>query len=70
MNLDCIEIFYNEIIPEAAIRRVDCFFYRNVLFNTNIEGKLLSSTDFDATLKPTLIIKDKKEFDKKLLELE
>lgn len=68
MNLDCIEIFYNEIIPEAAIGRVDCFFYRNVLFNTNIEGKLLSSTDFDATLKPTLIIKDKKEFDKKLLE--
>lgn len=67
MKINCLDIFYNEIIKEAAKGRVDCFFYRNVLFNTNIENNLIEESNYNITLKPTLMIKNKKKFDEKLL---
>lgn len=68
MNDYILNIFYNEVIPEAATGRVDCYFYRNVLFNSNIEDNLIKSNKYENVLKPTLMIKDKTEFDKILIQ--
>lgn len=68
MNDDILNIFYSEVIPEASTGRVDCYFYRNVLFNTNIDNNLIKSNKYENVLKPTLMIKNKTEFDKALVQ--
>lgn len=64
-----LDIFYNEIIKEASIGRIDCFTMYNIVFSTNIEGKQINSTNSNPNLIiPTLNIKNKEEFDKALKE--
>ena len=67
-----INVFYDEIINEASTGRVDCFFMMNLLFNTylkeenkTIEGK---KDDDGRYLIPTLVIKNKENFNKLLTE--
>lgn len=67
-----INVFYDEIINEASTGRVDCFFMMNLLFSTylkeenkTIEGK---KDDDGRYLIPTLVIKNKENFNKLLTE--
>lgn len=67
-----ISVFYDEIINEASIGRVDCFFMMNLLFSTYLkeENKTIEvKTDKDGRyLIPTLVIKNKESFNKLLTE--
>ena len=67
MSGEILDIFYNEVVPEASTGRVDCYFYRNVLFNTSITNNLITSNKYENILKPTLMIKNKNEFDNELI---
>jgi len=71
MGKNILDIFYNHIIYEASTGRIDCFSYFNILFftkiiedNIHIENKI---TDENLYI-PTLTIKNKKEFNKYLVE--
>ena len=69
--MDILEIFYNNIIPEAMNGRINCLSYYNMAFSTEIvdEGKKYPcNIDDDGLLIPTLMIKDKSEFDRLLIE--
>ena len=71
MNINVLDIFYKNIIPEATTGRIDCNFYYNMAFSTKIVDKNIEyMTDIDSehVLIPTLIIEDKQLFDKLLLE--
>lgn len=67
-----ISVFYDEIINEASTGRVDCFFMMNLLFSTFIreENKTISAKKEDdgRYLIPTLVIKNKENFNKLLTE--
>ena len=69
--MDTLDIFYNQVIREAAFGRVDCYFMFNMLFNTRIVS---TNTEIEASylnsnlLVPTLRINNKEEFDKLLIE--
>lgn len=67
-----LDVFYNQIIKEACSGRINCFLYFNMPFSTYIyETNELYSCEFPKSnelLIPTLIIKNKKEFDKLLIE--
>lgn len=68
--MDILDIFYNQIIPEAASGRVNCYLYCNTYFNTYImeENKLYETKEnYNNVIIPTLIIKDKKFFDSLLI---
>ena len=64
-----LDIFYNEIVNEAANGRVDAYFIYNTLFSTNIVDKevIEAGVEYDNLMIPTLMIKDKDEFDKLLV---
>ncbi len=64
---EVLEIFYNEIIPEAEEGRIDCYFIYNIMFSTIIEDKRLTNANKDGLFIPTLIVKNKKEFDNLLV---
>ena len=69
--MDILEIFYNNIIPEAMNGRINCLSYYNIAFSTEIvdKGKIYScKIDDDGLLIPTLMIRDKNEFDRLLVE--
>lgn len=69
--VDILEIFYNNVIPEAMNGRINCLSYYNMAFSTVIvdEDKRYSCViDDDGLLIPTLMIKNKSEFDKLLVE--
>ena len=69
--MDVLSIFYNNIIPEATTGRINCLTYYNIAFSTNIveEAKIYScDIDNDNLLIPTLMIKNKLEFDRLLIE--
>jgi len=69
--MNILDIFYKNIIMEALNGRIDCLAYYNIVFSTDIvdEGKKYScNIDSDDLLIPTLIIKNKGEFDKLLIE--
>jgi len=69
--MDILEIFYNNIIPEAMNGRINCLSYYNIAFSTEIvdEGKIYScNIDDNGLLIPTLMIKDKSEFDRLLVD--
>lgn len=70
MEKDILEIFYNEIIPEASFGKVEAFFTFNIGFNTLIEQQKITENNIKVshTLIPTLIIKDKDKFNKLLIE--
>ena len=66
-----MELFYNDFIKEAALGRINCGMYFNIIFNTSIfvNNKLFELTKSDSNLLvPTLIIKNKESFDKLLKE--
>lgn len=66
-----LDIFYNEIINEAATGRIDCFGMYNVIFNTNIneDNIMINTTNTNSNLIiPTLTINDKELFNKLLVE--
>lgn len=69
--MNILDIFYNHIIPEATTGRIDCLNYYNIIFSTKIieENKVyLAKYDNDDILIPTLMIKDRKQFDLLLIE--
>lgn len=70
MEKDILEIFYNEIIPEASFGKVEAFFTFNIGFNTIIEQQKITDNNIKVlqTLIPTLIIKNKDKFNKLLFE--
>lgn len=63
-----LDIFYNEIIKEASFGRVDCGMIYNVLFETNINGKVVYKVNDNSLFVPTLMIKDKNKFDEALMK--
>ena len=64
-----LNIFYNEIIKEASTGRVDCFFMFNILFNTKIPESNIDIVDnTNNNVTPTLIIRNKSEFNSLLTE--
>lgn len=67
-----ISVFYDEIINEASTGRVDCFFMMNLLFSTYLkeENKTIEAKKDDdgRYLIPTLVIKNKENFNKLLTE--
>lgn len=65
-----LDIFYNEIIPEAAKGRIECFFTYNTIFDTIIEDVPITKIEvtYPGVLAPTLIIKNKAEFNQLLYE--
>jgi hypothetical protein len=69
--VNILEIFYNNIVPEATKGRINCLSYYNIAFSTEIvdEGKTyLCNIDDDGILIPTLMINNKIEFDNLLIE--
>lgn len=68
--MDILDIFYNNIINEAANGRIYGWFYYNIIFSTYIreENKYYPAVSVDDTLVPMLTIKNKAEFDKLLVE--
>lgn len=70
MGNEILDIFYNQIIKEAATGRVDCSVMYNILFSTNLEDKISIDSEpvVDNLLIPKLRISDKKRFDELLLK--
>ncbi len=65
-----LDIFYNEIIPEAAKGRVECYFTYVIIFDTIIEDEPVTKIEvtYPRVLAPTLIIKNKDRFNELLYE--
>lgn len=71
MYNNILDIFYNYIIKEASVGAVNCYFRCGLKFNTKIveENKEVRYREFsDEVLTPTLIIKNKEEFNTLMLE--
>ena len=69
--MDILEIFYNNVVPEAMNGRINCLSYYNMAFSTEIvdeEVKYSCNIDDEGLLIPTLMIKNKSEFDRLLVE--
>ena len=69
--MNILDIFYNCIVPEATSGRIDCLSFYNIVFSTKIveeNREYLCNLDENDLVVPTLIIKDKKTFDKLLIE--
>lgn len=67
---EILDIFYNEIIYEAAKGRVECFFTYNTIFDTIISGKKVTNiiTNYPRVFPPTLIINNREKFNQLLIE--
>jgi hypothetical protein len=71
MNVNVLDIFYKNIVPEATTGRIDCNLYYNMAFSTKIveENKEYTvNIDNNNLLIPTLVIKNKDLFDSLLIE--
>lgn len=67
--MNIIDIFYNEIVPEAKNGKIDCGFLYNVIFNTITPNKSFYVEKEDTDLQiPTLYISNKESFDNLLVE--
>ena len=69
--MNILDIFYNNIVPEATSGRIDCLSYFNIAFSTKIweENKeYVAILEDDDLMIPTLHIKDKDLFDKLLIQ--
>lgn len=71
--MDILELFYNEILEEAANGRVNCNMMYNVLFETNIDGNKIYASDKkvkenSSLYIPTLEINNMEEFNEILLK--
>ncbi len=68
MHNDILDIFYNHVIKEAQTGRVNCLSYFNILFNTEIQGEVITTANYrDDLYVPTLIIRNKALFDEYLV---
>lgn len=70
-NEDIVNVFYEEIIPEASKGRIDAWFRKNLLFSTTVEGKRIThinEDDYPELCVTNLNIDNKKEFDRLLCE--
>ena len=71
MENKVLDIFYNNIIPEAMTGKIDCYMYYNVAFHTYFQESDLfyeCKINNKYLLLPTLVIKDKSKFDSLLIE--
>lgn len=67
--MSILDVFYNEIIPEASVGKVESYCVYNVLFSTKVLDKeYISDYGNGEYLIPTLNIKNKEEFDSLLVE--
>ena len=69
MNKNIFDVFYNVLIKEASVGRVDCYFIYNIRFDTKIledNVEIIGNDNIDNLLVPTLIIKNKQEFNELL----
>lgn len=69
--MNILNIFYENIIPEASVGRVNSYFYYNIMFSTNLveDNKFIECKEKNENvLIPTLIIKNKSLFDQLLVE--
>ena len=69
--MNVLDIFYENIVPEATAGRINCLTYYNIAFSTKIveENKeYCCEIDNDNLLIPSLIIRDKEEFDSLLVQ--
>ena len=70
MNKSILDIFYNVLIKETVVGRVDCFFKYNMRFDTIIREdniEVLGDSSNSNLLIPTLVIKNKNEFNELLV---
>ena len=63
-----IDVFYDEIIPEAAEGKVKTYFLYGTLFETRLNGKYISKSTHKEKIIPTLEINNKELFDQLLLK--
>lgn len=65
-----LDLFYNEIIIEAQLGRIDAFFMMNLIFEVSINNKQITktSTVYKDVIIPTLKINNKELFDRLLIE--
>ena len=63
-----IDLFYNEIIPEAALGKVKTYFLYGTIFATRLNGEYISKSPYKEKMIPTLEINNKDLFDHLLLE--
>ena len=70
MPKDILELFYKILIKEASLGNVDCFFRYNLRFDTKLveSNEIIVGEDNSNLLVPMLVIKNKQEFDKLLVE--
>ena len=69
--MDITKIFYNEIVPEATVGKVEVFFTLSLAFGTKLVETNVDypcNIDVVGTIIPTLIIKNKALFDNLLNE--
>lgn len=69
--MNILDIFYENIIPEASMGRINSYFYYNIMFSTYFteENKFIECKEKNKDLLiPTLVINNKKLFDSLLLE--
>lgn len=66
---EILDIFYNEVVPEAQNGIIDSYFVINILFDTVVEGRRLTTATekYPSCLPPTLMINNKNEFDRLLV---
>lgn len=70
MENNILDIFYNYIIKEASVGRVDCFGTYNIIFSTSIPSLNIdigATNKYKNILIPTLTVNNKQEFDKLLV---
>lgn len=65
-----LDLFYNDIIIEAQVGRIDAFFMMNLIFEVSINNKQITNTSvgYEDVIIPTLKINNKELFDKLLVE--
>ena len=71
MNEKILDIFYNKVIPEAQMGKIDCYFTLNIAFNVVICNQEISKCGelpCDGIMIPTLKINDKQLFDNMLIK--
>lgn len=70
-DLKILDIFYKQIVPEAATGVIDCFMYMNIPFSTAVEDVRLTTDEnisYDGIIVPNLNINNKKRFDSLLIK--
>lgn len=71
MDNKILDLFYNKIIKEASLGKVDCFFKMNIIFNTIIDNnKIYTSNEdeYNGIFVPSLKITNHEVFDRLLCE--